>query len=78
MMTTETNGADTGPTTTEIELHAFLGTPFAQSVAAEIGADAVKDIFLEGMAVMAALMRPEIEALALCAGVLGGMKKELA
>lgn len=71
-MTTET---DTGPTTTEIELAAFLGTPFAQSVAAEIGADAVSDIFLEGMAVMASLMRPEIEALAVMAGV---MKKELA
>lgn len=58
-----------GPTTTELELHAFLGTPFAQSIAAEVGADVVGDIFLEGMSVMAALMRPEIEALALSAGV---------
>ncbi len=64
-----TTPAEEGPTTTELELHAFLGTPFAQSIAAEVGADVVGDIFLEGMSVMAALMRPEIEALALSAGV---------
>jgi len=74
MKTITDTGAE-GPTTTELELHAFLGSAFAQSVAAEVGADVVGDIFLEGMAVMAALMRPELEALALCAAT---MEKELA